>query len=411
MGMTRRQITKGVGVAALGRLAVNRALASVAESNALPARLAFATPQYEVCLNNARWHPLSDGAKQAILAYLEYKQRGIWAPPDEVWAAQKDVKAAFAGLIHADPTEIAYVTSTTAAENFFVAALGFPSVRGNIVTDALHFEGSLYLYEAMQRQGVDVRVVRPKEWQVTTEDLAAAVDKNTRLVAVSMVSYINGFEHDIKAVCDLAHAHGALVYADAVQAAGAIPIDTRASGVDALACASYKWLMGDMGLGFLYVRQDVLPKLKRTQFGYRQLGTLDYHVFPWDKPGPYPIEYKERPDTAGMFEMGTYDNATVAALSYSIPYLQRLGVERIQEHAQGLLGPLKAELPRLGYPLITPAGSRASIASFLVSDLPKTEAALKKAKVDVSLQPGRMRISPSIYNDEKDIHKLLNALS
>ena len=409
--MTRRQIAKGVGGAALGRLAVSRAMASVAGSNVLPARSAFATRQYEVCLNNARWHPLSDGAKQAIIAYLEYKRRGIWTPPDEVSAAQKDVKSAFAALIHADPSEIAYVNSTTAAENLFVASLGFPGTHGNIVTDALHFEGSLYLYEALQRQGVDVRVVRPKEWRVTTEDLAAGVDNNTRLVAVSMVSYINGYEHDVKAICDLAHAHGALVYADAVQAAGAVPIDVRASGVDALACASYKWLMGDMGLGFLYVRQDVLPKLKRTQFGYRQLGILDYHVFPWDKPGPYPIEYKERPDTAGMFEIGTYDNATIAALNYSIPYIHRLGVERIQAHAQALLAPLKTELPKLGYPLITPKGSRASIASFLVSDVRKTEAALKKVKVDVSLQPGRMRVSPSIYNDEMDIQKLLNALS
>ncbi|RXH58567.1 Cysteine desulfurase [Granulicella sibirica] len=409
--MTRRQIAKGMGMAALGNLAAARVTGSVVESNALPARSEFATDQYETCLNNARWHPLSHGAKQAVIAYLEYKQRGIWNPPDEVSNAQKDVKAAFAGLIHADPSEIAYVNSTTAAENLFVAALGFPGAQGNIVTDALHFEGSLYLYEALRRQGVDVRVVRPKDWQVTTEDLAAVVDKNTRLVAVSKVSYINGFEHDINGICDLAHTHGALVYADAVQAAGAIPIDVRAWGVDALACASYKWLMGDMGLGFLYVRQDVLPKLKRTQFGYRQLGTFDYHVFPWDKPGPYPIEYKEHPDTAGMFEIGTYDNATVAALSYSIPTIQRLGVERIQAHAQALLAPLKKELPRLGYPLITPDGSRASMASFLVSDHEKTKAALKKANVDVSLETGRMRVSPSIYNDENDIQKLLNALS
>jgi hypothetical protein len=56
----------------------------------------------------------------------------------------------------------------------------------------------------------------------------------------------NGFEHDLKAVCDLAHSRGAKVYADAGQAVGAVPVDVRASGVDFLACSSYKWLMGDI---------------------------------------------------------------------------------------------------------------------------------------------------------------------
>ena len=59
----------------------------------------------------------------------------------------------------------------------------------------------------------------------------------------------NGFQHDLKAVCELAHAHGAYVYADIVQSAGAMPIDVRASGVDFCACSSFKWLMADFGLG------------------------------------------------------------------------------------------------------------------------------------------------------------------
>jgi len=54
-----------------------------------------------------------------------------------------------------------------------------------------------------------------------------------------------------------------------VQAVGAVPVDVRASGVDFLACSSYKWLMGDMGLGFLYVRGDRLDRLERTQYGFR----------------------------------------------------------------------------------------------------------------------------------------------
>lgn len=416
MEITRRDLAKGLGAVALS--GVTRALPASGEMAdalpvALPVRDQFITGQFEVCLNNARWHPLSKGSKQAVTEYLEYKQRGIWNYPDEVATQQQAVKAAYARLIHADVDEIAYVNSTTAGESLFVNTLGFLDGQepgGNIVTDALHFEGSLYLYDALKKQGVDVRVVRPRDWSIPLSDLKAAIDKDTRLVAISQVSFINGFEHDVQAVCDLAHTHGALVYVDAVQAVGAVPIDVRASGVDAMSSASYKWLMGDMGLGFLYVRQDVIPRLKRTQFGYRQLSAFGYHAFPWDKPGPYPVDWKQMENAAGFFEIGTYSNTTIAALSYSLSLIESLGTDKIQAHAQELLATLRKEVPRLGYACITPEGSRGPIATFLVANPASTAAALKKAGIDVSQSPGRMRISPSIYNDSTDVERLLNAL-
>ena len=416
MDVTRRELAKGIGMAALSGLAPGHLPAPPAGPlppaavDPLPARRDFTVGRHETCLNNARWHPISIGARAAVIAYLDYKARGIWQPPDPVSDAQRDVKLAFAGLINADADEIAYVNSTTTAESLLVAGLGVHEPGVNIVTDALHFEGSLYMYTALQRQGVDVRIVRPRDWRIQLEDMAAVIDDRTRLVALSQVSYINGFQHDVKAVCDLAHAHGAFVYADAVQAAGAVPIDVRASGVDAMACASYKWLMGDMGLGFLYVRRQSLPRLTRTQFGYRQLSDFQYHAFPWDQPGQFPVDWTQRADTAGQFEVGTYANTTIAALSHSVPYLRRLGVERIRAHSRALIDHLQAELPKLGHPSITPVGSDGPIASFLVSDVTRTTQVLKQANVDVSLSPGRMRISPSVYNDHADVERLLAAL-
>jgi len=179
---------------------------------------------------------------------------------------------------------------------------------------------------------------------------------------------------------------------------------------DFLACSSYKWLMGDMGLGFLYVRQDVIPRLKRTQFGYRQLAEFEYHAFPWDPPGSFPVEWKQLENAAGFFEIGTYDNATIAALSYSLPLILNLGADKIQKHTQSLLAPLRKELPRMGFTCVTPEDSHGPMAAFLVSDANRTEDALKKANIDVSLSRGRMRISPSIYNDASDVRKLLAAL-
>ena len=412
MPIPRRSILKGAATSALSAALPPLAIAA-SEPPALPVKGQFVVDQYEVCLNNARWHPMSLGARKAYTDYLEYKSRGVWTPPPGMNSPESIlVRQSFATLINARPAEIAFVTSTTAGENLVVAALGLHAPgKGNIVTDALHFDGSLYLYGELARRGVEVRVVKPRGWQIDPADLEAAIDTNTRLVSVSKISYINGFEHDLKHICDVAHAHGALVYADAVQAAGNMPIDVRASNVDFLASATYKWLMGDFGLGFLYVREDLLPRLQRSQWSFRQVNSFDYHAFPGDPAGPFPATYDQRTDAAGLFEVGTYANGVLAALTYSLPWIHTLGPANIQKHAQSLNAVLRSEMPRLGYPCITPANARGPIIAFAVKDNAATAARLHARKVDVGLSPGRMRVSPSFYNTPADMQALLSALS
>lgn len=422
MSMSRRQLLKGMALTPATCL-VPAALAGCATRPPGPGGgiaqdvhgvtgLSFEVGRYETCLNNARWHPMSMGSRKETEAFLGLKQRVVWNPPDLIGRYQDGVKRDFARLINADVRELAYVNSTTAGESMFVSSLGLPSSQGNIVTDALHFEGSLYLYGALKEQGMDVRLVRPdKHWRINLEDMARVIDKDTRLVAVSWVSFINGFEHDINALCELAHAHGALVYVDAVQAVGAVPVDVRASGVDAMGCASYKWLMGDFGLGFLYVNQSVIPKLQRIVLGYRQLNGFDYHAFPGDPKGPYPASWSQHDDASGFFEIGTYANVVLAGLSYSLPAILELGVEQISKHNSGLIATLQREMPRLGYAPMTPEDAGSPIATFFMPRPEVTRARLEAAKVDVSIQNDRMRVSPSMYNTAHDVEKLLEALS
>lgn len=410
MNLTRRTLTKALGAAALGSCAPRELALAKTAPQALPDRTQFEASRFQTSLNNARWHPLSRGAQATIEQYLDYKRRGVWHPPDLVTAMQQHVREEFAALVHADADEIAFVPSTTAGENLLVASLGFPSRKGNIVTDALHFEGSLYFYKALERLGVDVRVVQVSGWGIALDAMAAVIDANTRLVAVSQVSFVNGFQHALAPLCKLAHTYGALVYADAVQAAGCIPVDVHASGVDAMATASYKWLMGDMGLGFLYVRKDVLPQLHRTVYGYRQLSRYTRHIFPWDTAGPFPVEYSADETTAGHFEIGTYANPVIAALSFSLPWLRAIGIESIQSHAQQLIARLRREMAALGYHCLTPEASHAPIVAFRVEDSERVAQRLGRAKVDVGLSEGILRASPSVYNTMEDVDRLLNAL-
>jgi selenocysteine lyase/cysteine desulfurase len=413
--VNRRELLVGMGgVAAAAALAPlgGRTLEGADQSSSpaagvsLPRKSDFAILPGHTYLNSAYIHPMPLGAVGAVRRNAEsLSQAGEQSK-------QGDVKAEFAALINAKPSEISFVPNTSAGENLVVQGLGIARNEGNVVTDALHFEGALiHLYE-LQRRGLDLRVVMPRAWRIELSDLEKVVDRKTRLIEVSLVAMYNGFQHDLKAVCDLAHAHGAYVYADIAQAAGCVPIDVRASGVDFCACSSFKWLMGDFSFGFLFAREELLERVvQRTQYGYYATSALATHFLPYDPPGNALYTWTLRPDAAGHFEVGSNGGSGRAALEYSLPYLRRLGVGNIQAHRQPLLKRLHAEMPRLGFEPVTPEDSTSALITFAVKDPVPVKERLTRANVNARLGQHFIRISPSIFNDLGDVDRLLEALS
>lgn len=373
----------------------------------LPDRSAFA-PMAEIYLDSGTMHPIPTGARATLATYLEARARGTSLNSD---AMEKAAVEGFARLINADASEIALVQSTTAGEQLVIEALDIPASKGRIVTDTLHFFGSFWLYEELGRQGMDVVWLRPKDGRIDPDDYEKAITHDTRLVSLSLVSTYNGFEHDLKRICDIAHARGALVYADIVHAAGTVPIDVRANGVDFAACASYKWLMGDFGLGFLYVRADLLPHLKRPRYGYYQLAKFDPHVYPLDRPGNTIADNTPRSDAQGTFAMGTYSHTVLAMLSWSIPHLNAIGVDRISAWRQPLLARLHEGLAAKGYPVATPSDCRSPLVTAILPDArAKLAGPLQQAGVKITLIRNRFRVCVSLFNTMDDIEHLLDAL-
>jgi selenocysteine lyase/cysteine desulfurase len=316
-------------------------------------------------------------------------------------------------LINAKPSEISYVPNTSSGENLVVNGLGIVGTDSNVVTDALHFDGALlHLGELKRRSGLDVRIVMPRDWRIDLKDLERVIDRKTKLVEISLVAMANGFQHDLKAVCDLAHSRGAYVYADVVQAAGNTPIDVRASGVDFAACATFKWLMGDFGLGFLYVKEELLDRvLGQTQFGYYQAADMQSHFLPGDETASTPYSWRLSPDATGHFEVGTSGSGAQHVLMETLPYIRKIGIEKIHAHRQPLLKKLREEMPRLGFAPLTPPESTSALMSFTMKDRADVVKRLQKANVNVRVAEDFLRVSPSVFNDMGDIEKLLEALS
>jgi selenocysteine lyase/cysteine desulfurase len=421
--MNRRDLVTGMG--GLAAAAMLRPLArDVATAPSMPGSQAtfprkddFIIEQGYTYLNAAYTHPIPRVSVEAARGALAGRGT-LRAPPADRVAPNP--RALFAALINAKPTEIAYVSSTSEGENLVVRALGLDHRRdGNVVTDGLHFEGAIMHLMELKKRGLDVRVVQPtRDCRIEMRDLERAVDKKTKLVEVSSAAMYNGFQHDLKAVSDLAHAHGAYVYADIVHTAGAEPFDVQASGVDFAACSSFKWLMGDFGLGFLYAREGVLPKIERPVVGYYQAPNLDANYPPILPSGGYrPVEYSYGPPTAASyFEMGTLTGSVMtnlALLDTSLRYVMSLGVAKIQSHRLPLIRKLQQEVPRLGFTAVTPVDATGGNVSFARKALAESDLPSRLAAARVNVRIGRdwMRISPSVYNDLADVDRFLSALS
>lgn len=420
MQINRRDLLTGLGgLAAASALspvqAHTRSLTSFISGpadNSLPRKRDFAIPEGLTYINGAYTHPMPVAAAEAVRRNAEERSRPGRIDDPGHDALAKEVKTQFAALINAKPAEISFVPNTSTGENLVFNSLGIVGSGGNVVTDALHFDGMILHLQALQRlQGLDLRIATPRDGRIEFKDLERLVDRKTKLIELSLVAMYNGFQHDLKAVCDLAHAHGAYVYADIVQAAGATPIDVRSTGVDFCSCSTFKWLMGDFGLGFLYAREDLLDKIKRSQYGYHSATRIDTHFLPYDPPASTPFTWELGSDASAHFEVGSNAYGPMAALGFSLPYIRRLGVEAIEDYRQPMLERLRKEMPRLGFDPITPPGTKSALITFTVKERKPVLERLQKASINVRLGAHFIRLSPSIYNDMQDIDRLLGALS
>jgi selenocysteine lyase/cysteine desulfurase len=403
--MKRREFLTGAATLAATARPALAAWQAGKPPTVLPAMLRadFPGASAETYLNSAAIHPLGTFAANAVEQTMAFRMRGAGPGRADFGAdKQNDLKQRFAQMIGAKPTEIAFVSSTSDGENIVTLGLDLPRKKGNVVLDELHFTSSLYMFKELEKHGVELRIVKHKNWAIDVKDMDRAIDKNTRLVSMAAVSNVNGFMHDIKAISDIAHARGAYVFADIIQAVGAVPLDMRALGIDFASTGTYKWLMGERGFGFLYVRQEHQGKvLPTTRYGHRQVANFNRAQLTWEPlPG------------AAMYEGGNIPTLLAAAVSAGITYVNGIGIDRIRAHARPLTDRLQKELPPLGYKALTPADTATPIVAFELKDVAATGKALQAGKIAATViaNENRLRLSVSVFNNHDDIDRVVAAL-
>ncbi len=219
-------------------------------------------------------------------------------------------------LLNAKPTEIALVENATRAWD--MAFYAIPFVPGDrILTSVSEYASNVIAFLQIAKRGVQVDVVPNDEHgQISLEALGAMLDSTVKLVALTHMPTNGGLLQPAASVGKLARENGSYFLLDACQTAGQVPLDVAELQCDFLSATSRKFLRGPRGVGFLYVRDEVIDQLEPPM--------LDLHAAEWTSADGYRL----RPD-AKRFENWEKNYANHLGMGVAVDYARSIGLERI----------------------------------------------------------------------------------
>jgi selenocysteine lyase/cysteine desulfurase len=354
-------------------------------------------------VNSCSQGALSDVVRAAYQDYLrDWDEKGA---PWEYWVERAEAaRGAFADLVGAEPDEVAVTTSLSAGVSALFSGLRFDGERTTIVVSDFEFPTVGQIAHAQELRGRRVvHVPEAGDATIPLEHFEAAIDERTALVAVTHVCYRNGSRVDVEGVVRLAHERGALVLVDAYQAAGAIPIDVRALGVDFLAAGTVKYLLGSAGLAFLYCRSDLVERIRPTSTGW----FADEDIFQMD------IHDYSPSATARRFEFGTPPIPNIYAGLAGLRLVEEIGVAETEAHVRALTAQLVEGVDDLGGRVVTPRDPdrRGPLVAVASTDEHALVAALEADGIVTSSRDGNLRVSFHGYNSSEDVEAVLAALA
>jgi cysteine desulfurase/selenocysteine lyase len=367
-------------------------------------RSEFGVTRRYIYLNHASAGVLPLSSVAAIESFArDHAQAGVFGtfPYD---LRMPEFRERIGRYIGAQGTQIAILPNTSAAAGTIAAGLDWSPGDELLICDN-EFPANAIPWIALRRRGVNVRLLPTARERLTPEVLQREISSRTRLVAVSWVSYADGYRHDLKGLARVAHEERALLCVDAMQGLGVFPIDVAELEVDAAFAGAAKWMLGLHGIAMLYLGPRLAERLQLALPGWRSAADMwDFHNY-------------EQPFSrdAMRFEGGTPNLIGTLSIVSAIDLFERCGQDAIAAHVLALTDRLCDGLNRLGAEILTPRGAGISsgivTCSFPGCDSIELGRALERAGILTTYRAGGVRISPHGYNTAEEIDAVLDALA
>jgi selenocysteine lyase/cysteine desulfurase len=333
-----------------------------------------------------------------MLEYLRswHKDGSPW----EMWVDQYEAgRRQFAELIGAEPEEVALVASASAGVNALASALSFKQ-RNKVVLGEFEFPTMGHIWLAQRPRGADVIFVEAEKNRLRVEAYDALVDRNTLIVPLTHMCFMNGFRSPVAEITKIAHDRGALVLLDDYQDSGTRRIDVKAMQVDAYVSGTLKYLLGPPGLAFMYVNRSIAESLVPTVTGW----------FGQRNPFAFDVKLLDPAPGTRRFESGTPPIPTIYGAIAGVKLLQRFGLQNVADQIRLLTKALIRGALGLGIQIKTPLDSAGPLVVLLAKDADGLVRLLARNGVICSSRHDGLRISFHAYNTADDVEFVLRLL-
>jgi selenocysteine lyase/cysteine desulfurase len=371
----------------------------------------FELPDAIHYLNGAYMSPLMKSVQEAGVAGTKIKLSPWAFTVDDFFMPAEALKQKFGRLVNAPASQVAVIPS---------ASYGLKSAIHNIpvntgdhaIVVANEFPSDYFTIQQWCRQNKkelkiinapDVTVGRGAAWN---DSILNAITTQTAAVVLSSVHWADGTIFNLQQIGERCNAVNALFIVDGTQSAGALPIDVTAFKIDALVCAGYKWLMGPYSIGLAFYNENFKNGIPIEDSWMNKSNAHDFASL-----SNYSEEYKPG---ANRYNMGEFSNPILMPmLDKALDQVMEWGADNIQRYCGRLIQPLLQYLQENKYWMEEPAYRTNHLFGFLLPgtvDKNLLLQELQKKKVFVSVRGQGIRVSPHIYNNEKDIEALVQVL-
>ena len=363
-------------------------------------------------LNVSGQSPMPRVSLRAVQSAMEAKKYPHHKPDSTFFEVPNRIRASIARLIGGKADEIALTSGASAGAA--AVAYGLTWKPGDeIITAKGEFPLQYTVWKPMEeREGLKLKIVSPRDRFLTADDLIAAMTPKTRLVSVSLVRFDDGSLLDAPRLAAACHAQEALLLLDVSQCCGALPMDVTQLGADFLVSAGYKWLLGPFGTGFFWAKSNHIGIMRPGPFYWMAVaGSDNFASLSFDDPKPAPSAKRwDAPEWASYF------NFNLVAMDASVDFVVRMGPELVAAHNRRLIEFMYERLPKDRCVPASPLdpAQRGPYGCFAARSREKTAELyqlLRKENVVVSLREGNIRVSPHLYNTERDIDRLISVIT
>ena len=359
-------------------------------------------------LNGAYMSPLLKKVEKAGIKGLIQKRKPFHIPPAAFFKETEVLRNLFGQLINSSESA-RHVIIPSVSYGIENVVQNLEKKKGNIVMAAGQFPSNVYPWSSRghyQLKFVAAPTERKNLGVSWNERILTAIDDQTAAVSIGQVHWVNGVKFDLTAIRQKTRAVGAALIIDGTQSVGALPFDVQAVQPDALVVAGYKWLMGPYSIGMAYYGDMFDQGMPIENNWINRQGSDQFSGL---------THYEEQFLPGALrYEVGEHSNfILVPMLIAAIKQLLKWTPLGIQQYCEGLCHDAIDTLRSEGYTVEASEGRASHLFGVYFNEnttMERIEQALSRHRVKISVRDQALRISPNVYNDQKDVQRLVSAL-